>query len=303
MLTTQEVTTVPAQEAVRDIVLRGGPEPEEYILFEECLAELFTAGHGERPAQVLMEEFMPHCGFLQDKLSLMGHIRCKPYGYAGDFEVIDRIYQNQILDQKYQTWDRYSLQHPAAQAVRNRKSYFKSRLGAALKTGAPHRLLNLASGPARDLMELYNELIRPEQLHTTCVEMDPQAIAYAQQLNAGNLEQIEFIRKNVFRYQTAARFDTIWSAGLFDYFNDKTFVLLLSRFGDWLEPGGEIIIGNFNSAFNPSRLFMEVFGDWHLNHRTAEELISLAEQAGYARENIHIGREPENINLFLHIRS
>lgn len=27
----------------------------------------------------------------------MGHIRTKPYGYAGDFHIIDRIYTNDTL--------------------------------------------------------------------------------------------------------------------------------------------------------------------------------------------------------------
>jgi len=69
-----------------------------------------------------------------------------------------------------------------------------------------------------------------------------------------------------------------------------------------MKPGGEIVIGNFNDEHNPSRFFMELFGEWHLHHRSEQVLFKLALEAGYTPDNIHIGKEPEEINLFLHIR-
>ncbi len=46
---------------------------------------------------------------------------------------------------------------------------------------------------------------------------------------------------------------------------------------------------------------MELFGEWFLYHRTEEHLINLAEQAGFDKEKISIGRENEGVNLFLHL--
>lgn len=131
--------------------------------------------------------------------------------------------------------------------------------------------------------------------------MDPKAIEYAKTLTEQFLDKINFINKNIFRFQTDQKFDMIWSAGLFDYFNDKAFVSLLRRFKEWIKPCGEIIIGNFNEDHNPSRDYMEIFGEWYLNHRTESQLAELAIEAGYSEKNISIGREPENVNLFLHI--
>ena len=47
---------------------------------------------------------------------------------------------------------------------------------------------------------------------------------------------------------------------------------------------------------------MEIFGEWHLTHRSPEELCRLAMEAGFKKENIRVGREEENINLFLHLK-
>ncbi len=46
---------------------------------------------------------------------------------------------------------------------------------------------------------------------------------------------------------------------------------------------------------------MELFGEWYLNHRSEEHLIYLAKNAGFEANQIRVGKEPENVNLFLHI--
>jgi extracellular factor (EF) 3-hydroxypalmitic acid methyl ester biosynthesis protein len=58
----------------------------------------------------------------------------------------------------------------------------------------------------------------------------------------------------------------------------------------------------FNEDFNPCRDFMELFGSWYLNHRNGKDLRSLVRQAGFDIDLIYVGKEEENINLFLHIQ-
>ena len=111
-----------------------------------------------------------------------------------------------------------------------------------------------------------------------------------------------FVNKNILRHREEKKYDIIWSAGLFDYFNDKAFVMILKRFKDWIRNKGEIIIGNFNDNHNPSRDYMEIFGEWFLNHRTEEQLIQLAIESGFNENQVSIDREKENVNLFLHLR-
>ncbi|MEO1713093.1 MAG: class I SAM-dependent methyltransferase, partial [Bacteroidota bacterium] len=65
----------------------------------------------------------------------------------------------------------------------------------------------------------------------------------------------------------------------------------------------KIIIGNFNELHNPSRTYMEIFGDWYLVHRTKEDLLRLGKAAGFKVDQMVVGQEEEGVNLFLHIKA
>lgn len=236
--------------------------------------------------------------------TVQGHGLKKPYGYAGDFLMIDKIYTYSKSEiPKYKIWDEYFHTQSAPKAVRNRKEYFKKMVKERIEKNPELELLNIASGPARDIFEMYSALPKDNKINTTCVEMDENAVEFATKLNEEYLDHITFIRQNIFRHKTDIKYDIIWSAGLFDYFNDKAFLIVLRNFKNWLKPQGEIIIGNFNENNNPSRNYMEIFGEWFLNHRTEDELLGLALNAGFSKDKVFIGKEPENVNLFLHIKN
>lgn len=235
--------------------------------------------------------------------TIQGYGVRKPFGYAGDFLMIDKIYTfHKSENSQYKVWDDYFHLQSAPKAVRNRKEYFKKLVFDKLESKGKLELLNVASGPARDLFEVYENLRHPQNLISTCVEMDKSAIEYARKLNHKYLEYIHCEHKNVFRFNPEKKFDVIWAAGLFDYFNDKAFVMMLKNFKEWIKPDGEIIIGNFNESYNPSRAYMEIFGEWYLYHRTEEQLLNLAIESGFYSKQISVGKEIENVNLFLHIK-
>ena len=106
----------------------------------------------------------------------------------------------------------------------------------------------------------------------------------------------------ILRYCPQRQYDLIWSAGLFDYFEDHVFVRLLHRFLGYVVPGGELVIGNFHPR-NPTRNYMEAMGEWMLHHRKEEEMIQLALRAGVAgRAFLKVEQEAEGVNLFLRVR-
>ncbi len=285
-----------------NIQAKGGPEPYEYVMVEQIVHSLVKQIENGLISKDQVQSLLQQFHFNKTKDTIMGHIKTKPYGYAGDFEIIDKIYMNQTSSEpEFYKWDRLFLFQAAAQAVRNRKTYFQQMLCDKVNnTEGKIELLNVASGPARDLMELYQK-IETEKLETTCVEMDNRAIEHASNINKPFLNQIEFIHKNIFRFKNQKQYDVVWSAGLFDYFDDKAFKMLLKKFVSWTKPGGQVVIGNFTPA-NPSRPVLELIGDWYLNHRDERHLIRLAREIGINRERISIGIEPEGINLFLHIK-
>lgn len=286
---------------LQNIISKGGPETMEYDelnrIFDDISTEYKAGKITEQALHLLQEGFGDEC--LEN--TLHGHIKSKPYGYAGDFMIIDKIYREHLTsDQRFVKWDIFWNNQSAAKAVRNRKDYFLETMTNRLRQNPAMRLLDVASGPARDLKELY-AITGHEQLNTVCIEADASAIAYAKDLNKCNAERIEFIHQNIFRFATTESFDIVWSAGLFDYFDDRIFVKLLRKFISWTNPGGEVIIGNFGEG-NPSRNYMEIVGEWYLIHRSAEHLTALAIEAGAKPENISIGSELEGVNLFLHVK-
>jgi len=286
---------------LQNVIANGGPEPKEYDalnhLFDSISDDYKSGNITGKELQLLQSGFGDECM----ENTLHGHIKSKPFGYAGDFLIIDKIYQEQVTnDQRFVKWDTFWNNHSASKAVRNRKDYFIRTMTEHIAANDHTRLLKVASGPARDVAELY-ATIDAAKLHTVCVEADATAISYAQNLNEANAEQVQFIHKNIFRFSTEEKFDMVWSAGLFDYFDDKLFVKLLRKFISWTKPGGEVIIGNFSTQ-NPSRNYMELVGDWFLEHRSENQLIKMAIEAGAAMENISVGKELEGVNLFLHVK-
>ena len=60
------------------------------------------------------------------KNTILGHCLTQPYGYAGDFEVIDNIYSNKTsVISEFKIWDEFVQDMHACRAVRNRKVHFK----------------------------------------------------------------------------------------------------------------------------------------------------------------------------------
>jgi len=281
---------------------KNGPDKADYDEYDKIIQQIATEYQNKKVTKSEIKKI--NSTFNSDFLNetLHGHVLTKPLGYPGDFIVIDKIYTYHATDKpELKKWDKFFHQQAAPKAVRNRKTYFKKLLTEKAKKVKTLSVLNLASGSGRDMFEFY-QTIGSKHVITTCVEMDKRAIEYAKELNKAYLQDITFINKNIFRFKTDRQYDVIWSAGLFDYFDDKKFVFLLKALKNNVKQGGEIIIGNF-STYNPSRAYMEIFGEWFLEHRSEKQLIELAEKAGFPKNRISVGQEPEKVNLFLHIQN
>ena len=279
-------------DRIQEIINRGGPEPSEYdyVVNVPNLENISLEEESE-----IHKVLLP----ILDENSLLGHTFHKPHGYAGDFELIDRLYTKWLSpDPSHHKWDHLYHTLDAATAVRNRKDYFQEVMHK-YKNHSGLKVLNLGSGPCRDLNEFFVQ--NPKQsIQVDCLDMDQSAIDYGSAVCDNYMDRIEFINKNVFKYKTSKKYDLIWSAGLFDYFSDKLFIRLVNRMYALVASGGELVIGNF-STVNTSKRLMEAFGQWYLNHRSEDLLIELALKAGVSEDKIMIKRETTGVNLFLHL--
>lgn len=286
-------------EFVRELVENGGPNPEDYMMinsFLDLLAE--TKEYDNKMPPELKDILEPTL----NKDTMHGFAHTKPHGYSGDFEIIDRIYQEwKSPNPDLAKWDEYFHELAAPKAVRNRKTYFKDMLANLTNTnnGTGSRVLNIGSGPGRDMLEFF-ETVSDPHIQIDCVDIDENAIAHATELCADYIDKITFHKRNIFRFRPDQQYDIVWSAGVFDYFSDRQFTMLIKRLYTYVKEGGELVVGNFSTE-NPSRAHMEIISDWHLQHRDEEHLARLVVDAGVEPQNIRCDKEEEGVNLFLHV--
>ncbi len=280
---------------------------EEKAFDEECrqrlerINEISLAVPSRRPE--LMKACFELCGNEVESSLIIKQARQKPFGYPGDYLLIDWIYINKLSpDKKGMLWDKMFLRQPAAQAVRNRKEFFIKILQMQ---NSKVSVLNLGCGSARDVLEAMQLLLPSPSLNYSfhCVDQEQKAIAFAQEL-IGDLKTRFAVRwetRNVFRFRPQQKYTLIWSAGLFDYLNDRLAAALIGRMWQWLEDGGRIVIGNFHPD-NPNKNQMEWCLAWFLNYRTEKDMVEICKRAGIPERNITVEREALGINLFLEVK-
>lgn len=275
------------------LILKGGPEDQkDYDRFTN-LAHNLTK---ERLA-----ELRKAINFALNENTLMGHGYVKPYGYAGDFMLIEKIYQYVVNpDPHYRNWDIFFHNQAGAKAVRNRKHYFIQTCKNLVAEKKNAKVLVLGSGPATDVCEFLSTSGRKD-IKFDLVDLDQNAIDYSMKKNDAFSDQITFNRINALRYTPYKLYDLIWTAGLFDYFRDKHFSFLIRKYYSCLAEEGRMIIGNFSTK-NPSKNLMENIMEWYLNLRTESDLFRISDDAGVDKELVSIDKEPLGINLFLVLR-
>jgi hypothetical protein len=239
--------------------------------------------------------------------------RCfhKPLGYAGDFEMMNMLYRNESLGDTLfgRSLSRVLLDSDAGQAVRHRAHYLVGKITAAAVRGGPHRparILSVAAGPAMELQLILRKdpsLLRAGNVEITLLDQDAGALTHArEQIRAlaaqarvdVTLSCINTSIRTVIAAGLHGSYDLIYSAGLFDYLNDRTASAAGVRLADALTSGGSAVIGNFGIA-NPTRPLMELILDWPLHHRSASDLRRLFGDIG---TSMTIEQEATGVNLF-----
>ncbi len=286
-------------EFIKKLVEKKGPEESDYHALHLEIERIGSMLDQPSPA-ILYGDLLDIISPVLSVETMQGFAFHKPHGYSGDYEIIDKIYRNwKSTQEELRRWDEFFHAQEAPIAVRNRKRFFLETLESCKDDGDELRVLNVGSGPGRDMLEFFQK--HPDtDITFDCVDYDKESIAYASELCSAHLDRIRFFHKNVFRFTPDRKYDIIWSAGLFDYLDDRKFVYLLVKLRAHLATGGRLIIGNFSNR-NPTRKYMELFGKWFLYHRSEQELAALAKAAGVAEEQVTVYCEPLGVNLFLHL--
>ncbi len=238
----------------------------------------------------------------------------KPRGYAGDFEMMNHLYRNELIGKTLfdQCMHKYFIDEPAGNAVKNRGEYLHKKIKQLVQS-KPHnekiKILSLASGPAMEqqLFLKNNQELYGRNIEFTCIDQDEESLKHAQK----QLLSLERQRNSGFKFSfhnLAVKniivqglpdngYDLVYSAGLFDYFTDPVAQMAAQQLVNGVKSGGQAIIGNF-SKNNPCVPFMEYVLDWILIYRSDEDLLRLFGHLG----STQIEQEQLGVNLFAVIK-
>lgn len=234
----------------------------------------------------------------------------KPYGYAGDFKIIDDIYKNEPKTVGFERLhDNYYQMSTICNAVRNRKEDFKKMIGDFIrKSKKPEiRVMDLASGPCRGVYELLSNHVLSKDVTFDCYDSNSNAITYARNLLSNN-PKVRFYEQNAVRLalmkeieeEISSRYDIISSTGLFDYLDYRVSVRLIGNLRKLLNPEGILAISDVRDKFsNPSIYYMEWVADWNLIYRTDDEFRSIFLDAGFSAGALSFKYEQQGVMQYI----
>jgi len=254
----------------------------------------------------LFKETFPY--FMRSSLTERAYF--KPNGYAGDFQMIEMMYQNQPSgDGKIgKLVDAWLLNRPPCKAVRGRRKFLAQKIEAisrnVLMVKEKVNIMNLACGPSRELFDFIKEFPDNHKVHALCLDIDPQALRYSDKMSKSftHKAKVSFLKDNLIKWalgtstQNIEKQEIIYSGGLFDYLDDDLFLMLANRCHNSLNPGGVLMIGNFRP--NPDKIFMDHLLEWRLIYREAEELTQLFGKSLFGSKVEILSEKDAGIQLF-----
>ena len=237
-------------------------------------------------------------------------IYSKPRGYAGDFLMIEGIYNNEPsgVGRVGPFIDELFLEMPPARAVRNRRHLIMKALHECKEKANKGKLniTSLASGPAREIFE-YLEMtdVTSTIPRFNLVDLDLESLAYVE--NKANRHKVRkhlnLFHGNLVKLITGRDVinlppqNFVYSIGLIDYFNDKFVISLLNYVYNLLAEDGVVMLGNFHIK-NPTKSLMDHILDWKLIHRDEGNMHALFEKSHFKGRDVKIIYDEEGINMF-----
>jgi extracellular factor (EF) 3-hydroxypalmitic acid methyl ester biosynthesis protein len=208
----------------------------------------------------------------------------------------------------------------AGYANRNRVTYLLDKIRkvtdlVAREEGREAKIMTVGCGPAIELQKFVELDENSNHTVLTLVDFEKEALEHAKEkilelkiLHSRNLKMyprlftiLQLIKdfkrgKEIFEKQ-----DLIYCSGLFEYLNASTCKALIDLFYQYLNPGGQIIIGNFDEAC-AYRYFLEYCGEWYMVYRNEELMIDLASELKNTKA-VFVEKEDTGYNDFLVINN
>lgn len=242
------------------------------------------------------------------------HIYNKPLGYAGDFITMNYIYD---YNDKYlgessfeKLINRLTCSIPISRSNLKRRVYLKETIKEALKEkGEEVKITSIASGPARELLDLLESGEITRNIYFNCFDFEEKVFEYIKsrirsmegngpiknlKLIRGNI--VDLIRKKDTRDKMQGQ-DLIYAFGIYDYLSDLLATKLTRALFDCLNQNGKLIICNSSSVKTDQRAYYEFLGEWEMIYRTNDELLKFSD--GIPAKNVSLKDDKDDCYLYM----
>jgi extracellular factor (EF) 3-hydroxypalmitic acid methyl ester biosynthesis protein len=243
----------------------------------------------------------------------------KPRGYPGDHLVMNYIYEGCPVGDSAFARLAHMLAIKIGQFVVRRKDFVRAEiasLAAGGRAGIDLRVASLGCGPAREVAEYLSQA--QDQASRLCfvlLDQDDEALRLAGRTVAGAIaarrpdagkvsvapRKVSVLRllRDMDPVEVIGQPDLIYSAGLFDYFSDRTCRILTRRLYDALRPGGALLLGNMKLGTDMAWP-LEFIADWSLIYRGAERVLGWTE--GLTDAEIRLRTESTGYDYMLRVQ-
>lgn len=262
----------------------------QILLKGYCLEELLA---DKKIMQQIKDSFRKLVGVWVYKSLIVRRGFEKPRGYAGDYEMLEIVYNDKPLSRglgKY--FDNNFLKSPYAVAVRIRKDRLREILQEYIDSAKAEkvRILDIACGSSREIRELLLRTKTKNEVIITCLDWDNEALKFSQDALLPNKPKninLKFVQEDVMNLtkngkaeEGCGRQNLIYSIGLIDYIPDRMLKKLIQAWYQLLLPGGKLILTHKNREKTFPPLPPDWFCDWKFVPRNREEAIKLFYDCG-----------------------
>lgn len=245
----------------------------------------------------------------------------KPLGYAGDYEMVNMMVRDRQAGPNVhsQLINSYFFMIGPTRAHRNRIDILLENIITVAKKakaqGKVAKILNVGCGPVLEIQRFIKETDLVGYVDFTLLDFNRETVEYAQstiskllyesELTDDNFHYIQQSVHNLIKEsvesdknETAADYDFIYCAGLYDYLSDKVCLKLLKLFYKKINSGGKILVTNVHPD-NESKYVMEHIVEWYLVYRDEKDMLQLGESVGPSE----IFSDATGLNVFLEVHN
>jgi enediyne polyketide synthase len=219
----------------------------------------------------------------------------KPLGYPGDHLLMNMMFYNELRAGGLgYHFDRYFLENPGSEAVRQRSYWVAERIRLFMEeNGMSHiSLLDLGFGPMAIERTLLEKAAPGQTFSITGFDLDERAISFVEKNLVDSRATLNTEKHNLISPQGVARIremaahvDVCICMGLIEYLEKDAATAILEAVYEGGRSGTRMLTSNYRPD-HPSLTDMEWFLDWWLVYRSEKEMAEIMRNAGFNEDRI-----------------